>query len=213
MKRPTLRILKLALVLLVLFGVPSIASADGITWTLSGVTFGDWTNFPPGATTGTVIGTGGTASGSFVYDALNGTNGTYSDISVSTTLWATLLVPTSYTSLTPLANSNSTGLGLQTPPCSDPSCLDLTNISFLFLVFSNPLTNAGGTIPISLLPGDSSELLCLNTACDAFDTRSITSGEVSAVVTPTPEPAAFLLLGIGLLALLIGSATRKVVSV
>lgn len=211
MKRLALRILEIAFVLLVLFGVPSIASADGITWTLNGVTFGDWTNFASGATIGTVIGTGGTASGSFVYDPNNGSNGTYSNISVSTTPWATLLVPTGYTSLTPLANSNSTGLGLQTPPCSDPSCLDLTNISFLFLVFSNPLTNAGGTIPISLLPGDSGELLCLNTACDAFDTRSVASGEVSAVATP--EPAAFLLLGIGLLALLIGSATRKVVSV
>ncbi|SRR5258708_744923 len=206
MKRLTLRILKIALVLLVLFGVPSIASADGITWTLDGVTFGDWTT-----SSGATIGIGGSTSGSFVFDALN--PNTYSDISVSTTPWATLLVPTSYTSLTPLANSNSTGLGLQTPPCSDPSCLDLTNISFLFLVFSNPLTNAGGTIPISLLPGDSSELLCLNTACDDFDTRSVASGEVSAVVTPTPEPAAFLLLGIGLLALLIGTATRKVVSV
>lgn len=209
MKRLTLRILKIALVLLVLFGVPSIASADGITWTLSGVTFGDWTN-----TTGTVIGTGGTASGSFVYDALSGNNGTYSDISVSTTPWATLLAPTIYTSVSPLANSDSTGLGLQTPPCSDPSCLDLTNISFLFLVFSNPLTNAGGTIPLSLpATNDFSELLCLNAACDNFDTRSVTGGEVSAAVTPTPEPAAFLLLGIGLLALLIGTATRKVVSV
>jgi len=207
MKRPTLRILKIAFVLLVLFGAPSIATADGITWTLSGVAFGDWTT-----ASGATIGTGGTASGSFFFDALN--PNTYSDISVSTTAWATLLVPTIYTSLTPLANSNSTGLGLQAPPCSDPSCPDLTNISFLFLVFSNPLTNAGGTVQISLLPSDSvEELLCLNSGCSDFDVRLVTGGEVSGVATATPEPASFLLLGIGLLALLIGTATRKVVSV
>ena len=197
MKR--LGILKIALVLLVLFGLPSIASADGITWTLDGVTFGDWTT-----SSGVTIGTGGSASGSFVFDALANT---YSDVSVSTTPWATLLVPTNYTSLTPLANSNSTGLGL------GGGGSDLTNISLLFLVFTDPLTNAGGTIPISLLPGDSLEVLCLNTGCDAFDMRSVTSGKVSAAAVATPEPAAFLLLGIGLLALLIGSATRKVVSV
>ncbi len=203
MKR--LGIPKLALVLLVLFGVPYIASADGITWTLDGVTFGDWTT-----SLGVTIGNGGSASGSFVFDAL--ANNTYSDVSVSTTPWATLLVPTSYTSLTPLANSNSTGLGLQTPPCSDPSCPDLQNISFLFLVFTQPLTNAGGIIPISLVP-NSLEFVCLDTGCDAFDMRLVTSGEVSAAAVATPEPTASLLLGIGLLALLIGSATRKVVSV
>jgi hypothetical protein len=202
MKR--LGILKIALVLLVLFGVPSIASADGITWTLNGVTFGDWTT-----ASGVTIGTGGSASGSFVFDSLTNI---YSDISVSTTPWATLLVPTNYTSLTTIANSNSIGLGLQTPPCSDPSCPDLQNISFLFLAFSQPFTNAGGTIPISLVP-NSLEFVCLDTGCDAFDMRLVTGGEVSAAAVATPEPTAFLLLGIGLLALLIGSATRKVGSV
>lgn len=208
MNRLTLRIRKIALVLLTLLGVPSLASADGITWTLDGVTFGDWTT-----SLGATIGTGGSASGSFVYDPNNGSNGTYSNISVSTTPWAPLFVATNYTSLSPLANSNSTGLGLQTPPCSDPSsCPDLTNISFLFLVFTDPLTNAGGTVPISLVP-NSVEFFCLDTGCDAFDMRLVTSGEVSAAAVATPEPKAFLLLGIGLLALLIGSATRKVVSV
>ena len=199
MKR--LGILKIALVLLVLFGVPSIASADGLIWTLDGVTFGDWTT-----SLGVTIGTGGSATGSFVFDG-----NIYSDVSVSTTPWATLLVPTSYTSLTTIANSNSTGLGLQTPPCSDPSCPDLQNISFLFLVFTQPLTNAGGTIAISLVP-NSLEFVCLDTACDASDMRLVTGGEVSAAAVATPEPAASVLLGIGLLALLIGSAIRKVVS-
>jgi hypothetical protein len=211
MKRLTLRILKITLVLLVLFGVPSIASADGITWTLDGVTFGDWTNVATDASgnvISTVIGTGGTASGSFVFDALAFPVPLYSNISVSTTTWATLSAPTSYATLTDFANSNSTGLGLQRGSSSD-----LTNVSFLFLVFNDPLTNLGGISPISTIPGDSMELLCLDFACDTFDSRQVTGGEVSGAAVVTPEPAAFSLLGIGLLALLIGSATRKVVSV
>jgi hypothetical protein len=214
MNRLTFRILMTAFMLLVSFCLPSIASADGVTWTLSGVTFGDWTNFPPGATTGTVIGTGGSASGSFFYDATLGANGYDGPVNVSTTPWATLSVPTIYmTVANSFAVSNSGGLGLCSPATCGTGATDLTNISLLFLVFTDPLTNAGGTMPISLVPGDSLEELCLDAACDTFDTRPVTGGEVSGVATPTPEPAAFLLLGIGLLALLIGSATRKVVSV
>ncbi len=202
MNRLTFRRSTIVLVLLVLFGLPSIASADGITWTLGGVTFGDWTT-----SAGATIGTGGSATGSFIYDALtNLPLGTYSSISISTTPWVPLSAPTTttYTSLSPLVNSNSGGLGL------GGGGSDLTNISFLFLVFTDPLTNAGGTIPISVIPGDSMEFLCLDSGCTTFDARSVTGGEVSAVATP--EPTAFLLLGIGLFALLIGGAMRKVVS-
>ena len=46
--------------------LPSIASADGVTWDLSGVTFSD----------------GGTASGSFVYDAVTNT---VSDVDITAT--------------------------------------------------------------------------------------------------------------------------------
>jgi len=185
MKRLTLKILKLALVLLVVFSVPSIASADGITWTLSGVTFGTWTNVVTDGSgnviTTTVIGTGGTASGSFVYDALNGANGTYSGVTVSTTPWVTSSVL--YTP-TPDAVSinNSGGLALW----DGSSSSDFTNISLLFLAFKDPtnplatdpdpLTNAGGTRSISLLPGDSLEEVCLDTNCDVFDERPVTGG-------------------------------------
>ena len=51
MNRITFRGLLAVPALLVLLCGPSVASADGITWRLSGVTFAD----------------GGTASGSFVY--------------------------------------------------------------------------------------------------------------------------------------------------
>jgi len=186
--------------LFVLFCVPSIASADGLTWTLMNVTFGDWTNTTSSGTT-TTIGSGGGASGTFFYDATLGPLGTYGPISVSTTPWATAS-STTYAALTTFANSDSTGLGL----CSPPTC----DTSLLFLVFNAPLTNAGGTISISTIPLDSMELLCLDSGCTTFDMRSVTGGDVFAVATP--EPATFLLLGSGLLALLIGSAMRKVVS-
>jgi hypothetical protein len=215
MNRLTFRSLIAALGLIALLSLPSIASADGATWTLSGVTFGDWTNVVTvggNVISSTVIGTGGAASGSFVYDALNNT---YSSVTVSTTPWVTSSVP--YTP-TPdsVAISNASGLGLW-----DGSSTDLTDISFLFLVFNDPtnpfagpdpLTNAGGKRSISLTPGDSMEFICLDAGCDIFDERSFTGGEVTGVAVVTPEPAAFSLLAIGLLASLIGSAVRKVVS-
>jgi len=92
----------------------------------------------------------------------------------------------------------------------------------LFLVFkdptnpfatsNDPLTNAGGQRSISQIAGDSMEFICLDSGCNIFDERSVTGGEVSGVAVVTPEPAAFSLLAIGLLASLIGSAVRKVVS-
>jgi hypothetical protein len=210
MNRLTFRSLITALALFLLFSMPSIASADGITWTLNGVTFGDWTNNTVdalGNPISTVIGTGGTASGSFVFDALASPPvGVYSIISVSTTTWANLVAPTNYTTLTTFLNSNSEGVGFQIG-----GSIDLTNDSFLFLTFTNPLTNAGGIIPISTI-SNSMEFICLDPGCFTFDSRSITGGEVSAASVATPEPAAFLLLGIGLLALLIGSVIQKVVS-
>jgi hypothetical protein len=200
--------------LLVLFCVPSIASADGLTWTLMNVTFGDWTN-----SLGATIGSGGSASGTFFYNAIPSPTGAYGPLmSISTTPWAPTTLSTSYTSLTPFANSNNSGLGV----CSPPTCgtaTDFTDTAFLFLVFNNPsstvfnhpLTNAGGTIPISTIPGDSMELFCLDSGCDSFDARSVTGGKVFAAVA-TPEPSTFLLFGSGLLALLVWSAIRKVVS-
>jgi len=171
--------------LFVLFCVPSLASADGIPWVLSGVTFND----------------GGTASGSFVYDAVTNT---YSAINV-TTAGGTLAGAT-YTSLSDIAGSSSTGF-LFGPNNSS----DLTGASFLMWLFDAPLTNSGGIVQVSLPPPvDSIEAICTSSDCSTFSQRSITGGEVVGTAVATPEPATFSLVGMGLVALLAGAAIRKV---
>ncbi len=184
MNRLTFRSLIIASVLFVLFCVPSIASADGISWTFSGVTFDD----------------GGTASGSFNYDAVAHT---YSAINVTTTTGTTLAAAT-YTSLSFLAIPSDTGVVF------GASSGDLTNTPLLFLLFDAHLTNSGGIVQLSLLPpNDSVEGFCTNPDCSAFSIRSVTGGEVVGTVV-TPEPAAISLLGMGLIVLLVSAAIRKV---
>src|SRR5215813_9278566 len=92
MNRLTFRSLIAALGLIALLSLPSVASADGATWTFSGVTFDD----------------GGTASGSFFYDA---TNNTYSDINMTTTA-GTLLTGALYTSISSCCLVSNTGVTL-----------------------------------------------------------------------------------------------------
>ena len=184
MNRITFRSLIAVPVLLVLVCVPSIALADGITWNLSGVTFDD----------------GGAASGSFVYDAVTNT---YSAINVTTTTGTTLTGAT-YTSLSDVVGSSDTGF------LFGPNNGDLTGASFLMWLFDAPLTNFGGIVQVSLPPpSDSIEALCTNSDCTTFSSRSVTGGEVIGAVA-TPEPSTFLLVGMGLVALLAGAAIRKI---
>ncbi len=184
MNRLTFRRLITALALFVLFCVPSIASADGITWTFSGATFDD----------------GGTASGSFNYDAVTNM---YSAIDVTTTT-GTTLAGTTYTSLSYLAGSTDTGMLLGVSSGS------IMNTSLLFLLFDAPLTNSGGIVQLSLLPpNDSAEVFCIDSACSNFSSRSVTGGAVVSTIA-TPEPPAIFLLGMGLIGLFISASIRKV---
>jgi hypothetical protein len=184
MSRLTFRSLITALALFVLFCVPSIASADGITWGLSGVFFDD----------------GGTASGSFVYDAITNT---YSSINVTTTTGTTMAGAT-YSTLSYLGTSSNTGL------LFGASSGDLTGTSLLFWLFNVPLTNSGGIVQLSTLPpNDSIEAFCTSSDCSNFSTRSVTGGQVVSTVA-TPEPPVISLLGMGLFVLLISAALRKV---
>ena len=126
MNRKRVRFLGLAgaLGLLLLLGLPSIASADGVTWDLSGVTFDD----------------GGTASGSFVYDA--DTN-TVNDIDIVTTA-GTAFGGATYTGSDPAFGPFPDQLVVVT----DASLADFTGTPVLNLLFLDSLTDAGGTVDL-----------------------------------------------------------------
>jgi len=177
-----------ALLLVVLAGMIPTASADQVTWVLSGVTFSD----------------GGTASGSFVYNA--DTN-TYSSINITTTA-GSILGGATYTGADPCCTFfNSSFLGVVT----NPSLLDLTGTPLLRVVFVTPLTDLGGTSLLSLTPDFSIEGPCFDSGCTGIifnpaTMRNATGGEVVA----TPEPTSLLLLGMGMVGLA-GAAKRKLI--
>jgi hypothetical protein len=103
----------------------SAAHATPITWTLQDVTFDD----------------GGTALGSFVYDADSGIHGTYSSISV---------VTTPGTSFAGTIYADTTGIGSSTlfQAVDGPVDGDFSGDNALTFWHSAALTNAGGTVPI-----------------------------------------------------------------
>ena len=152
--------------------LPSLASADGITWTLEGVTLND---------TGTVTGT-------FNYNA---TTNSYSAIDISSTS-GSALNGTLYSTLTPAFFSTSTLLGVG--PATIPGG-NYAGLTFLELFFTNLLTNSGGTDPVYAV-----EIYCANSNCTSQTERVSTGGTVIGTV-PTSEPASLLLLASGLLAL------------
>ncbi len=154
-----------------LFAVP-------VTWTLSGVTFAD----------------GGTASGTFVYDA---DTGHYSSFNITTT--------------TGSARTGTTyhfGTNIYAPEYSLMVAVgsgDLTGTPALYLVFNSVLTNAGGTVPL-VLGADpdttSSEASCNDATCDlsAPVVRQVSAGSITTnPLTPTPAPPTWILGLIGLM--------------
>ena len=187
MNRITFRSLLAVPALLVLLCVPSVASADGITWSLSGVTFAD----------------GGTASGSFVYDAVTNT---VSSVNIVTTAGTTFGGNT-YTALDP-------GFDPPVPfdiPVVPNASGDLTGTMVFDMELPMPgLTNLGGAV--ILLTDLAAEDVCSNSDCSQVADspfRMVTAGELVSPVVTTPEPPAFLLVGIGL-ACLLGAAKLKV---
>jgi hypothetical protein len=157
----------------------SAAFSSPVQWTLTDVLFED----------------GGTATGSFVYDA--DTN-EFSTISIATS-GGTLSPPASYSSLL-IGSAGDAAL----VPAAGP---DLTGSALLQLIFQFPLTNAGGIVFLidPFFPTASSfEGTCLNAACTSVDFgRLMVDGGVigtplSATV-PVPAGGALLFSAIGLL--------------
>ncbi len=142
--------------------------ATPVTWTLDGVIFND----------------GGTAVGSFTYDA--DTN-TFSSINIATSADAALGLGTTY--------GNPTGLGNSTffDTINQPKGAGIPRLLF---DLSLAMTNAGGNIPINIGGGQfDGEGTCATDSCVSFaSSRTIIEGSISAV----PEPATLALLGISL---------------
>jgi hypothetical protein len=139
---------------------PGTAYASPVTWYLSGVTFDD----------------GGTATGSFVYDA-NATPA-YSSINITTTA-GTVLPGANYMFLRP---DLSTPLNLRVLVTAAAPA-DLTGTHSFGLGFNAPLNFASGIVPIV----GASEATCLTPTCNTSGSpfRGLIAG---AVTTTNPTP-------------------------
>ena len=169
------RLLLLALMTAAALLLPAVASADGVTWTLEGVTFND----------------GGGVSGSFNF---NQNTTAYSAIDLVSTS-GSILGGNTYTTQSSAFFSTATLLGVGP---AQVIAGDYSNLTFLELFFTNPLTNDGGTDPVYAV-----EIFCADATCSDQMKRDTSEGYVTTAPVAAPEPASLLLLLSGLFALLL----------
>jgi hypothetical protein len=148
------------------------AIAFPVTWTLSGATFGD----------------GGTASGSFVYDAdtntlsnwsvsvAGGNTGTFPAVTYDTT-----------TSQSLIAGQGTSGVGIMF--CIGGTCAG--NVRQLRMPAASPLTDAGGTIGINLSSPAQAE--CFN--CSPY--RQFNAGSLVGTASPSITSASNTAFSVG----------------
>jgi hypothetical protein len=143
-----------------------------------------------------VLGSGRTATGSFVFDA---DAVVYSNINITTAPSPT----NQYGIPRPSLPGNTFVLTAVTGQLAD-----YTNMPTLGILWSTPLTNAGGTVPFFTLVG-SFEGTCLNASCTTISSdnfRAFVSGQAVAVAV-VAEPASLTLLAVGLFG--VGIARRR----
>ena len=157
------------------------ASATNITWYLQNVGF----NFN---------GIGSGVTGSFVY---NFDTNTYSSVNLVSTAAGPLTNPmVIFSGGNQLQAVSGTG--------------DLTNDLEIFMVFKSFLTNAGGTIPITL----DGVGICQTSNCNSTNNSiSFGNGGSLGAVTTTPEPASLLLSATALLAFCAVALRRRLPAV
>jgi hypothetical protein len=159
--------------------IVQVANATPVTWTLSGATFDD----------------GGTAVGSFVYDS-------------DTPLFSAINIVTSGGT-----NPGATFTVLDIPFGSFPVelvALPTGSVGLgtpgLILIFSSPLSNAGGTISLTF---ESQQAACVSVDCVALaPVRQLTKGSVTSV----PEPATFNMFAAVIFLAGMGVVTRQAYS-
>jgi len=164
-------------ILLMLFVLAPVASADGVTWTLQNMLFND----------------GATASGSFVYDAATNT---VSSIHITTTS-GSFFTGATYTAVDPSFAPLPFDIGVVVMLMSDftgSSALELEFFTSNTFAVPQNLTNAGGTVFTAL-----NEFACLNSACTSVNDLRGTIAD--GTVTSAPEPSTLVLAGLGLLGL------------
>ena len=153
----------------VVMGYPVAANATSLVWTLENVTF---------------VG-GGSASGSFTYDA---TTNQFSNIDISTTATG------AYTAEVFTFENCCSDILFDT---FASNAADLTGDHFLQIQFANPLSSAGGTDPFAGY--NDYQGVCGNASCSTNASEvSFASGSATAQVSAVPEPATFVLLSVGL---------------
>jgi len=141
---------------LVLMASTPIVAAP-VLWTLSGVTFAD----------------GGTASGSFVYDA---TTNTYSAINVTSA--GGTLSSVNYIAPHPLAAAT---LPIFLPVASG----NLTGVRVLVMSAASALSNAGGTVALV----GAGEGICADATCSsAPPARALSGGSLIGAAVPATVP-------------------------
>jgi hypothetical protein len=197
--------------ILVLLLAPGLGSADPVTWTFSGVTS------PCPATGPACFDDGGQLSGSFVFNA-----GVVSSIDIKTTTpggTAFQEYTAVFPDFSPFSTDNPNELAVVPEASLGLSPGQLLGTDALDLVFAGPLPDAGGTaVLLNTSRGGEGVIVPFTSDCgtgSSFDclgisiVRPIAIGEVTApVVTPTPEPSSFLLLGMGL-ATVLGIAKHR----
>jgi hypothetical protein len=179
-------ILNAALLAAALLATPLVAQAIPVTWTLSGVTFGD----------------GGTASGSFDFDASKNDETAYSNVSITTTTVGAF-------------SGSSTYYGAGFNPFVSQMFDPLNNDGhWLSLRFDTALTSFGGT---SVLMNEGDFASTERFSADELNpesqlTRYVTAGSVTTLplVTAVPEPETYALMLAGLAAVGFAAKRRQV---